>query len=138
MSHSRHRPGPPARPHPPPAPRFTRPHPLRYRPRPHHYPRPGYYNNGPQYVYVDYDAVLPYYLSAPAYEPSLPDWVGKKLIRRGSRIPSDADSGDYILESQIPLPYSIIGPTAISVGYNPNRLLIYVNSLDIVERVAYG
>jgi hypothetical protein len=111
-------------------------------PYPHHR---GRFPRAPVYYSVDYDNAYPYiYDYVPLYgldlgaDNEVPDWIGKKLIRRGAAIPPGVFGGDIVLEEDIPQPYQIIGPNSISIGYNPARLLIYVNSLDIIQRVIYG
>jgi hypothetical protein len=72
--------------------------------------------------------------------PQPPNWAGKKLIRLGNNPPLSAmwSSQQYLLESNIPQPYIIVGTGQATGDYIPTRLTIYVNANDIVENVIYG
>lgn len=71
-------------------------------------------------------------------DPTPYDWIGKLLIREGHIIPAGTDLGTIILEHSMPDPHLIIGPSQVVPGYNPNRLLAYVDGNDVITAVRYG
>ena len=109
----------------------------RFGPRYRHFGGYGGYGYGYPYLYsapyyYDYDDATP--------SPNEPNWVGKKLIRRGQTVSEeDQASQNFVLEDNIPTPYAIIGPGAPTPGgYVSNRLLLYIDQNNLINSVVYS
>ena len=76
-------------------------------------------------------------LDEPARVPPM-HWIGKYFVRSGYLIPSNIPQRDIILEDSIFDSHEVIGPNDMSYGYNPDRLLIYINGRNRIENVRFG
>jgi len=66
-----------------------------------------------------------------------PNWKGKLLVRVGQKPPPNWSRFDAVMEESLPL-HDVIGPNKSSNGYNPTRMLIYVDGKNMIEHVRYG
>jgi len=71
--------------------------------------------------------------------PTVPDWIGLRLIRRGEAVTAvEAANKKFILEENIPNPYIILPADSSPPNYDMTRLVILVNPGNWITNVYYG